>query len=153
MRIRSTAFEGGESIPSQCTCDGENFNPELLITEVPPESKSLVLIVDDPDAIKPAGKIWVHWTVWNIDPSIVAITEKSVPNGATEGTTDYDKPGWSGPCPPDGEHTYHFKLYALDIVLDLPSSTRKPELEEALAGHVLEKTVLYGKYNIVESRK
>ena len=106
------------------------------------EAVSLALIVDDPDA--PAGD-WVHWTVWNISPETVEITEGSPPSGV-EGTTDFGKTGWGGPCPPSGTHRYFFKLYALDQELDLDSSATKSEIETAITGHVLDKAELVGLY-------
>lgn len=144
MNLTASAFSEGQSIPSKYTCDGENINPELLINEVPPDAKSLVLIVDDPDA--PAGT-WVHWTLWNIDPQTSVIAENTVPSGAVEGVTSFGKSGYGGPCPPSGTHRYVFKLYALDQELDLPASTTADELPEAMQAHILEQTQLMGTYS------
>ena len=139
----SAEFKNGESIPKKFTCDGEDTNPELSIEDVPVDAKSLVLIVDDPDA--PSG-LWIHWTVWNIKPGTETIKENAVPPGATEGATSAGGPGYHGPCPPDGEHRYFFKLYALDIELNLSPTTEKEGLEEAMVGHVLDKAELVGVY-------
>jgi Raf kinase inhibitor-like YbhB/YbcL family protein len=143
MKLTSTAFTHNENIPSKYTCDGEDLSPPLTVSGVPASAKSLALIVDDPDA--PAGD-WVHWTLWNIKPDTTEIVEDKVPQGATEGYTDFGKPGWGGPCPPSGVHHYQFKLYALDSVLDLPATARKADLEKAMKEHSLDSTVLVGLY-------
>ena len=143
MRIKSSAFKHTETIPSKYTCDGDDINPPLKIEEVPEEAKSLVLIVDDPDA--PVG-IWTHWTVWNINPKIEKIEEDSVPEGAVEGMTNFGSTGYGGPCPPGGEHRYFFKLYALDSKLELDPLTEADELEEAMDKHIIEKAELVGLY-------
>jgi len=143
MKIESPVFKEGEFIPKKYTCDGEDINPPLKISNVPKEAKSLVLIVDDPDA--PGGR-WVHWTVWNIDPKIEEIAENSVPEGGVEGVTDFGRPGWGGPCPPSGVHRYFFKLYALDKKLDLKASATIKELEEAMKEHIIADATLMGKY-------
>ncbi|OHA00167.1 MAG: kinase inhibitor [Candidatus Sungbacteria bacterium RIFCSPHIGHO2_02_FULL_47_11] len=148
MRLESSAFKHSESIPKKFTCDlpaqaGGNVNPPLSFSQVPAETKSLALIVDDPDA--PVG-LWVHWILWNIPPDTKSIKEHSVPKGAMEGTTSAGKPGYRGPCPPDGEHRYFFKLYALDVELGLPPTADKDALEEAMVGHVLDKAELIGLY-------
>lgn len=143
MKFSSPAFQNNGPIPTVYTCDGENKNPPLEFGDIPPETKSLVLIVDDPDA--PSGD-WVHWTLWNIPPETAHIEEKSVPAGAVEGATDFDKPGYGGPCPPSGVHRYQFKLYALDTVLELPPSAGKRAIENTMNGHVLAHTRLIGLY-------
>lgn len=147
MKITSAAFQHNGNMPSKYTCDGENINPPLSINDVPTAAKSLVLIVDDPDA--PMG-IWVHWTVWNIDPATTEIAENSVPKGidgsAVEGTTSFGERGYGGPCPPSGTHRYFFKLYALDTLLDLPSSAKAGDIEKAASGHILDKAELMGLY-------
>jgi len=143
MKIESTAFKDSKLIPQGYTCDGENINPPLLISDVPENAKSLVLIVDDPDA--PAGT-WVHWTVWNIDPEITEISENSVPSGAMEGVTDAGKPGYAGPCPPSGTHRYFFKLFALDTTLDLSSSVRAGDIGKEMEASILAEAQLVGLY-------
>lgn len=143
MKLLSSAFQNNAMIPSQYTCDGANLSPPLTIEGVPAGAKSLALIVDDPDA--PAGD-WVHWLVWNISPDTAEIPGNTVPAGAVQGTTDFGKPGWGGPCPPSGIHHYQFKLYALDIELQLPTSTKKADLEKTMAGHILNSSILVGLY-------
>jgi Raf kinase inhibitor-like YbhB/YbcL family protein len=143
MKIESTAFGNNEMIPVNYTCDGANINPQLTIGGVPAGSESLVLIVDDPDA---PGGTWVHWTVWNIGPSITEISENSVPMGAVEGVTDSGETGYRGPCPPSGTHRYFFKLYALDTTLELDSSAAVQDINEAMDGHILESVELVGLY-------
>jgi len=143
MKIASSAFENKQMIPQKYTCDGENINPPLQITEVPSNTQSLVLIVDDPDA--PSGD-WVHWLVWNINPETKLIAENESLQGATQGTNDFDKQNYGGPCPPSGIHHYQFKIYGLDTTLNLPSSSRKKDLEKAMANHILDKDMLIGLY-------
>lgn len=144
MKIESPAFQHNQPLPAKFTCDGQNINPPLVFSEVPVETKSLVLIMDDPDA--PMGT-WVHWTVWNISPQIKEIAENSLPPGAVEGITSFGKPGYGGPCPPSGTHRYFFKLYALDTTLTLEPSTDKQTLEKALEGHLLAQAELIGLYS------
>ena len=143
MKIASSAFENKQMIPQKYTCDGENINPPLQITEVPSNTQSLVLIVDDPDA--PSGD-WVHWLVWNINPETKLIAENESLQGATQGTNDFDKQNYGGPCPPSGIHHYQFKIYGLDTTLNLPSSSRKKDLEKAMANLILDKDMLIGLY-------
>lgn len=143
MELTSSAFKNNQSIPPKYTCDGEDISPALEISNVPEETKSLVLIVDDPDA--PMGK-WDHWIVWNIAPSVTLIEENSVPEGATEGMNNFGKQPYGGPCPPSGTHHYHFKLYALDRQLELDSSAKKGDVEKAMEGHILDWTELIGLY-------
>jgi len=145
MKLTSSAFQHNGSIPPKYTCDGDDVNPPLLISEVPKGAKSLLLIADDPDA--PVG-LWVHWTMWNISPDTEKIIENfpKPPQGAVEGLTSFGRFGYGGPCPPDGEHRYFFKLYALDTELILSPDADKVMLEEEMVGHVLEKAELVGKY-------
>lgn len=146
MKITSPVFENFGKIPAKYTCDGENINPPLVISEVPSEAKSLVLIMDDPDAVKPAGKVWDHWIVYNISPTVNIINEGEEPAGihglGTGGNSDY-----YGPCPPDGEHRYFFKIYALDTELNLPPGSDKQAVLSAMSGHVLDQAELVGLYN------
>jgi len=143
MIISSPVFEHNQKMPSKYTCDGKNINPPLRFSEVPEKAKSLILIIDDPDA---SMGTWVHWLIWNIEPAIIEIQENSVPIGAKEGITSFGKPGYGGPCPPSGTHRYFFKLYALDAKLDLDKSIEKEDLEQAMKGHILEKAELVGLY-------
>lgn len=145
MKITSSAFEHNSSIPSKYTCDGENINPGFQIEDAPENAKSLVLIVDDPDATR--SSTWLHWTVWNINPQTKEIAENSAPIGAVEGNTDFEKPGWGGPCPPSKTHRYFFKLFALDAVLDLPAAASLSELQKAMEGHILSQAELIGLYS------
>ncbi len=136
-------FENNQNIPAKYSCNGENINPELDITGIPPEAKSLALIMHDPDAPRPGG--FTHWLVWNIRPDMSSIHEASVPVGAVEGSNDRGKPGYTGPCPPPGApHRYFFKLYALDSELDLPMSAGKQELESEIGKHKLATAELIG---------
>ena len=144
MILTSSVFQNNSSIPQKYTCDGDNINPLLEIQGVPQEAKSLVLIIDDPDA---SLDTWVHWLVWNIDPKTTQIQENSIPANAKEGKTSFGKSGYGGPCPPSGTHHYFFKLYALDIILDFPSETDKMALEKVIEGYVLEKAELVGLYS------
>ncbi len=143
LKLTSPAFKHNGLIPSKYTCDGSDINPSLTIAGAPPGAKSLALIVDDPDA--PAGT-WVHWVIWNISPKTAEIGEDAVPSGATQGTNDFRRRGYGGPCPPSGTHRYFFKLYALDTVLDLGGSTTKAALERAMKGHIMEQTEMVGLY-------
>jgi len=143
MKIISSAFEDKQMIPPKYTCDGENINPPLQISNIPTETQSLALIVDDPDA--PSGD-WIHWLVWNINPAIKLITENELPQGAIQGTNDFNKQNYGGPCPPSGIHHYQFKIYALDTLLNLPSSSRKKDLEKAMENHILDKALIVGLY-------
>jgi len=140
LTITSSVFENKGFIPARYTCDGEDVNPPLSIDGVPVRTESLVLIVDDPDA--PMGT-WDHWVVWNI-PSVTKIEENSVPG--TEGLNDFRKLSYGGPCPPSGTHRYYFKVYALDKKLDLPSNSRKRDVEKAMEGHILAKGEIMGLY-------
>lgn len=143
MEITSPAFLHNEKIPSKYTCDGANFSPPLRFGKIPQDAKSLVLICDDPDA--PMGD-WVHWLIWNIDPATTEIAENFSPTDATQGTSSFGNIGYGGPCPPSGVHRYFFKLYALDITLDLPPSTQKADLETAMENHILAHAEMIGLY-------
>lgn len=143
MRIYSPAFGENGYIPDKYTCDGDNISPPLHISGVSSKTRTLVLIMEDPDAL---NGDWVHWTVWNMDPSTRVISENSIPDGSVEGDTDFEMPAWLGPCPRWGVHRYHFRLYALDVALDLPTRAGKVDLENAIKGHILDETVLTGLY-------
>ncbi len=147
MKISSPIFEHNQSIPTLYTCDGNNTNPPLAITEVPANAKSLVLIMDDPDVptfVREDG-LWVHWLVWNIDPKTSVIKENTSDFGVV-GLNTRGVNAYGGPCPPDREHRYFFKLYALDTTLDLDTATNKDQLEKAMAGHIIEQAELIGLY-------
>jgi hypothetical protein len=145
MRLTSPAFGQGGKIPSKYTCDGEDINPPLEIAEVPEGTKSLVLIMDDPDAIKPAGKIWDHWIVFNLPPTTKEIKEGQEPEGI-QGKGTSGNLGYNGPCPPDTEHRYYFKLYALDTELELSPGATKKEVEKAMEEHIIARAELMGRY-------
>lgn len=148
LQLSSPAFSDGERIPDQYGYTADNVNPPLTIEGVPDDADSLVLIVDDPDAMEPAGKIWDHWLVWNVDPDITEIPEgwSADEAGAVEGQNDYGEHGYGGPNPPNREHTYRFMLYALDTTLDLSAAADKDALQDAMTGHVLTGTRLEGTY-------
>ena len=146
MKIESNAFQNGSEIPRKYGYKKENMNPPLTISEVPSNAKSLALIMDDPDAMGAVGKIWVHWVVWNIDPTTKEIKEHSTPSDSIQGKTDFGKIAYGGPAPPDKEHTYIFKLYALDDKLNLEEGATKSQLEEAMKNHIIAESRLEGKY-------
>ena len=140
----TSVFLNNSPISSKYTCDGEDVNPPLTMNDVPTGAKSLVLIVDDPDA--PKGT-WTHWVVVNINPKTTIIKEDSVPEGSLQTKTSFGKAGWGGPCPPSGVHHYHFKLYALDVEkLDVPSTAEVKQIIEAMAKHIQAATQLIGLY-------
>jgi Raf kinase inhibitor-like YbhB/YbcL family protein len=144
MKVTSSAFQEGGNIPSKFTCDGADVNPALRFEGAPAEAKSLVLIVDDPDA--PVG-LFTHWLVWNIDPKTSEIAESSAPGGAVQGTNDFPKKGYGGPCPPSGTHRYYFKIFALDQTLDLKPGAKRTEVDAAMRGHVIAQGELMGRYS------
>jgi hypothetical protein len=147
MQLTSPAFEQEGKIPSKHTCDGENVNPPLEIADVPDGAKSLVLIMDDPDVPRNLREdgMWDHWVVFNIPADVRQVKEGEEPPG-THGVGTGGNEDYYGPCPPDREHRYFFKLYALDAELDLPAKASKAQVEEAMKGHILEQTELMGKY-------
>ena len=142
LKLTSSAFEDGGEIPRECGYKNGNKEPPLTVSGVPEGAKSLALIMDDPDAMGAVGKVWVHWVVWNIDPTK---TELELAK-STEGMTDFGEVGYGGPAPPDKRHTYVFKLYALDTKLDLPDKSTKSDVENAMEGHINEQTQLTGTY-------
>ena len=146
MKIESNSFPNGGEIPQKYGYKKENINPALIIKDVPKNTKSLVLIMDDPDAMGAVGKIWVHWVIWNIDPNTTEIQENSKPPNSLQGKTDFGETVYGGPAPPDKEHTYIFKLYALDDRLSLDEGSTKKQVEEAMENHVITQTKLEGKY-------
>ena len=143
MKIESQSFKQGEPIPSKFTCQGTDVSPGLLISKLPAQTQSLVLIVDDPDA--PAG-LWVHWLLWNISNQTKEILENTVPAFAVQGKNSWGRSKYNGPCPPSGTHRYFLKLYALDIKLSIPSSANKDQLESAMKGHIIATAELMGTY-------
>jgi Raf kinase inhibitor-like YbhB/YbcL family protein len=143
LTVTSAAFAEGAPIAAKYTCDGEDVNPPLAIGATPAGTRSLALIMDDPDA--PIG-IWVHWVAWNIPAQTREIPENGMPAGASQGRNDWKRNGYGGPCPPSGTHRYFFKLYALDTTLALAPSANKADLERTMQGHVLASGQLMGTY-------
>ena len=149
--IRSPAFAHLGAIPKRHTCDGDDVSPTLEWSGLPRDTKSLVLIVDDPDAPDPKApkRVYVHWVLYDIPPSASGLPEgasaKQLPSGTREGMNDWKRTGYGGPCPPIGRHRYFHKLYALDITLDLRGAT-KSQIERAMRGHVLANAELIGTY-------
>jgi Raf kinase inhibitor-like YbhB/YbcL family protein len=147
MKIESPTFKDGKSIPRKYTCQGVDINPPLIVSEVPKEAKSLALIMDDPDVPERirADRMWVHWVAYNIDPKTTEIQE-GAPSLGTQGKNTGGQNRYMGPCPPDREHRYFFKLYALDSKLSLKEGATKEELLKAMEGHILEEAQLMGRY-------
>lgn len=152
LRLTSPAFAAGGAIPAAHTCEGGDTSPALAWEGAPPGTRSLALIVDDPDAPDPAAPrmTWVHWVLYNLPPDATGLPEAvapvDLPAGTLQGVTDFKRTGWGGPCPPIGRHRYYFRLYALDAVLpDLRRPTRA-RVDQAMAGHVLAQAELMGTY-------
>jgi Raf kinase inhibitor-like YbhB/YbcL family protein len=151
MTLASPAFEAGGPIPSDYTCEGKNISPPLVWNDVPPGTKSLALIIDDPDAPDPKApqRVWVHWVLYNIPADATGLADNAaasgLPKGTARGVNDSKKAAYNGPCPPIGRHRYVHKLYALDTTLDLAQAT-KVELEAAMKGHELAQAQLIGTY-------
>jgi hypothetical protein len=143
MKITSSAFRDGQAIPAKYTCDGQDTIPPLKFEAVPERAASLALIMDDPDA--PKGT-WDHWVVWNIPPKTTEVAEGKAPQGVV-GKNSWGKTAWGGPCPPDRQHRYFFKLYALDTQLNLSGGAGKADVEKAMKGHVLADAQLMGVYD------
>jgi len=146
LKLESSAFSLGEEIPKKYGYKNDNLSPPLRIDGIPTNSKSLALIMDDPDAMGAVGKIWVHWLIWNIEPNTTEISEGSTPSGSIEGKTDFGEIGYGGPAPPDKRHTYVFKLYALETKLDLQKGSTKAQLEAAMDGKIVSQTTLKGTF-------
>ena len=152
MQLTSPSFENQKEIPKTFTCQGEDISPELQWSGIPDGTKSLVLIVDDPDAPDPANPrmTWVHWVLYNIPVTSTSLSEgirdSNLPEGTLEGLNDWKRTGYGGPCPPIGKHRYFHKMYALDIELTDLGRPTKDKLEKAMEGHVLSKAELIGLY-------
>ena len=146
LRLTSPAFDDGERIPEEYGYQQRNVNPPLRVDGVPDGAETLALVVDDPDAMDPAGKVWDHWVVWGVSPETSEIPEDWGTDDAMEGRNDYGEPGYGGPNPPDREHAYRFRLFALDAALDLPPNVDADTLVEATEGHVLAEAELTGTY-------
>jgi Raf kinase inhibitor-like YbhB/YbcL family protein len=152
LTLTSTAFRDGGEIPAPYTCQGEDKSPALAWTGVPDNTRSLVLIVDDPDAPDPKAPrmTWVHWVLYNLPPDTRGLPEgasaQDLPTGTGEGLNDWNRTGYGGPCPPVGRHRYFHKLYALDTVLGAMNRPTKAEVEAAMDGHVIAQAELVGTY-------
>jgi Raf kinase inhibitor-like YbhB/YbcL family protein len=152
LTLRSRVFDNGDTIPSKYTCVGADISPPLTWVGVPKTARSLVLIVDDPDAPDPRApkKTWVHWVLYNIPANISGLPEgmqsAKLPPGTKEGLNDWKQTGYGGPCPPIGRHRYFHKLYALDTVLEGMNTPTKTRIEAAMKGHVIAQTELVGTY-------
>jgi Raf kinase inhibitor-like YbhB/YbcL family protein len=152
LTISSTAFPAGGEIPTAHTCEGLDTSPPLAWTGVPDGTKSLALIVDDPDAPDPAApkRVWVHWVLYNLPTDASGLPEaikaEQLPPGTLEGTNDWKRTGYGGPCPPIGRHRYFFKLFALDTTLPDLGKPTKAALEAAMSGHVLARAEVIGTY-------
>lgn len=148
MQLTSPIFGEGGRIPSPYTCDGHDTSPPLHWSGVPDNARSLALIVDDPDA---PAKVWTHWVVYDLPPDARELPEgagasRTLDNGAAQGTNDFQRVGYGGPCPPGGSHHYRFTLYALDTKLNLPPGATKEEVLRAMERHILTQTQLTGQY-------
>ncbi|HJV96290.1 MAG TPA: YbhB/YbcL family Raf kinase inhibitor-like protein [Albitalea sp.] len=150
MQLTSTAFAAMGGIPRRHTCEGKDLAPPLAWSGVPSAARSLVLIVDDPDAPDPAApkRTWVHWVLYDMAPAATGLPEggQPLPEGTREGVNDWNRQGYGGPCPPIGTHRYFFKLYALDTMLPALQQPTKAVVEHAMKGHVLAQAELVGTY-------
>ena len=152
LTLTSTSFSHNDEIPARHTCDDRDVSPELSWTKIPDGTRSLVLIVDDPDAPDPAAPkmTWVHWMLYNIPPDASSLPEgvgaKDLPPGTLQGLNDWQRTGYGGPCPPVGSHRYFHKLYALDTLLPNLKHPTKAILEKAMEGHVIAHVELIGRY-------
>lgn len=152
LTLKSPDFVNLGEIPKIFTCQGDDISPALSWSKLPQNTKSLVLIVDDPDAPDPAAPkmTWVHWLLYNIPPTVMeipkAVTDTDLPPGTLQGKNDWKKTGYGGPCPPIGRHRYFYKLYALDIELPDLNFPNKSQLEKAMAGHIIGQAELIGTY-------
>ncbi len=138
INLKSSAFDNNGIIPSKYTCQGLDVSPPFEIENIPEGAKSLVLVIDDPDA---PGKTWDHWVMWNI-PLVKEIEEDHVPG--VQGLNDFGQHKYGGPCPPSGKHRYMFKLYALDVMLDISEDSKKIDVEKAMEDHILDQALLVG---------
>ncbi|HET9870571.1 MAG TPA: YbhB/YbcL family Raf kinase inhibitor-like protein [bacterium] len=152
LRLLSKAFGDGNKLPVRYTCDGAGVSPELHWKNLPRKTKSLALILDDPDA---PYSTWIHWVAYNIPPDVLEFLEDfpkdaQLPNGITQGTNDFKTLGYGSPCPPSGVHRYFFRLYALDSRLDLAPGATAEQLRQAMKGHILSMAQLMGRYGQYE---
>jgi Raf kinase inhibitor-like YbhB/YbcL family protein len=149
MRLTSSAIRAGQAIPAIHSCDGEDRSPDLAWSEIPVQTRSFALVVDDPDA--PRGT-WVHWVLFNLPADAIELSAgvpraPELPSGARQGVNDSGDIGYGGPCPPAGApHRYFFRLYALDCTLNLPPGVNRSDLDAAMTGHILADATLMGTY-------
>ncbi len=152
MKIKSSVFEDGKEIPSKYTCEGQNISPPLSWEDIPENAKSLVLIIDDPDAPDPKAPkmVWDHWVLYNIDPKSTGLVEnvslQELPAGTLRGLTSWKNQNYGGPCPPIGRHRYYHRLYALDAVLPDLNAPTTDQLRAVLNKHKITEVVLMGTY-------
>jgi Raf kinase inhibitor-like YbhB/YbcL family protein len=152
LTLTSPVFTHNGEIPQKFTCEGDDLSPQLAWSGLPAGSKSLALVVDDPDAPDPkAPKMtWVHWVLYNLPLACSGLNEgilpSHLPDGTLEGVNDWKRTGYGGPCPPVGRHRYFFKLYALDTELPDLHEPDKAALLRSIEGHILEQTQLVGTY-------
>jgi hypothetical protein len=155
LELRSTAFQNGEMIPSQYTCDGDDVSPPMTWLGVPAEAESLVLILEDIDSVK---GVWSHWVVYDVPPGVNALPEgvrpsRSLSRGGVQGRNDFGNIGYGGPCPSDGKvHRYVFRLYALDTELSLDPGATREDVLGRIEGHVIDETELMGRYTLLADR-
>lgn len=143
IKIKSSVFEEGESIPTKYTCNGINVSPPLEWTSLPENTVSIAIICEDPDAVTIAGYVWCHWIIFNLPSDINSLpehimTREILDNNAAQGLNDFGRVGYGGPCPPNGTHHYYYKIYALDIKLELPPQTTRKAFLESINGHILD---------------
>lgn len=152
LTLTSTSFSHNDMIPNRYTCDGKDISPALNWSDIPEGTKSLVFIIDDPDAPDPAAPkmTWVHWVLYNIPPNanglVEGISENNLPPSTLQGMNDWKRTGYGGPCPPIGNHRYFHKLYALDTVLPYLQHPSKAALEQAMQNHIIGEGELIGRY-------
>ena len=147
MKLTSIAFQNKDKIPKKYGYNNGNVSPPFTITDIPDTTKSLILIMDDPDALPAVGKVWVHWVLFNIPPETKNIFENVIPKNSLEGINDFGEIGYGGPAPPDKEHLYIFKLYAIDQILELKQGVKKNEIESMIQSSIIEEALLTGKYH------
>ncbi len=152
LKLSSTAYQHGAEIPTKYTCQGEDISPPLSWEGIPEATRSLALIIHDPDVPSPDKpvRLWVHWVLYNLPVDTTSLPEHTtsvtLPSGTLEGLNDWDRTGYGGPCPPMGRHRYFHKLYALDVVLEGLHEPTKDQLEAAMQGHILAEAELIGTY-------
>ncbi|HNW99094.1 MAG TPA: YbhB/YbcL family Raf kinase inhibitor-like protein [Bacteroidales bacterium] len=142
LKVKSSSFHHNDYIPAKYTCDAENIMPSIEWSKGPAQTQSYTVICDDPDA---PSKVWVHWVLFNIPPSVTKI-EGNISENITEGLNDFGDTGYSGPCPPSGIHHYHFKVYALDSMLSLRKGALRDDVDAAMKDHILAKGEIIGLY-------